>query len=243
MTYNYNGEASRIILKLYNKLMKKPSFKEEKKIWREGCEFVIGVDEVGRGSFAGPVVAGAIVFKKNSKLKNSLSEINDSKLLNQKKRNVLAKEIKREASLYAVSIIGVSVINKLGIKKATEKAFRKAISNIISKTSKKSEYSILNTQYYLLADGFNIKYIRGIGLVNQKAIIKGDRKSISIAAASIIAKVYRDRLMRKLNRKYPGYGFAKNKGYGTKFHRDALKKYGLTEIHRTSFNLEKFLNR
>lgn len=223
--------------------MKKPNFKEEIKIWKKGCEFVMGVDEVGKGSFAGPVVAGAVVFKKGSSFKDGLLlEINDSKLLGPKKRELLSKEIKREASLYAVSVIGVSVINKLGIKKATERAFRKAILNIISKTSKKSKYSILNTRYYLLADGFNIKYIRGIGLVNQKAIIKGDRKSISIAAASIIAKVYRDKLMRKLNRKYPGYGFSRNKGYGTKFHQTALKKYGLTEIHRTSFNLEKFLS-
>lgn len=223
--------------------MKKPNFKEEKKIWKKGCEFVIGVDEVGKGSFAGPVVAGAVIFKKGSNFKNGvLLGINDSKLLNLRKREMLSKEIKRETSLYAVATVGLSVINKLGIKKATEKAFRKAIFNIISKTSKKSEYSILNTRYYLLADGFHIKYIRGIGLINQKAIIKGDRKSISIAAASIIAKVYRDKLMRKLNRKYPGYGFAKNKGYGTKFHQEALKKYGLTEIHRTSFNLGKFLS-
>ncbi|MEK7502497.1 MAG: ribonuclease HII [Patescibacteria group bacterium] len=223
--------------------MKKPSFKEEKKIWEKGCEFIIGVDEVGRGSFAGPVIAGAVVFKRNSKFKDGLlSEINDSKLLNPGKREILSKAIKNEAMFYSITTIGVSVINKLGIKKASEKAFRKAVSNIISKTSRKSEYSMLNTKYYLLADGFHIKYIRGIGLINQKAIIKGDGKSISIAAASIIAKVYRDKLMRKLNRKYPGYGFAANKGYGTKFHRDALAKQGLCEAHRTSFNLGKFLS-
>ncbi len=223
--------------------MKKPSFKEEKKIWEKGCEFIIGVDEVGRGSFAGPVVAGAVVFKRNSKFKDGLlSEVNDSKLLNPGKREILSKAIKNEAMFYSITTIGVSVINKLGIKKASEKAFRKAVSNIISKTSKKSEYSMLNTKYYLLADGFHIKYIRGIGLINQKAIIKGDGKSISIAAASIIAKVYRDKLMRKLNRRYPGYGFARNKGYGTKFHRDALTKQGLCEAHRTSFNLGKFLS-
>jgi len=245
MTYNYNGERSRAILKLYNKLMKKPSFKEEKKIWKRGCEFVIGVDEVGRGSFAGPVVAGAVVFGKDTPCmrltRSILAGINDSKLLSVKKREILSKSIKKEAMFYSIAAIGVSVINKLGIKKASEKAFRKAVSSIISKTSKKSEYSIQNTKYYLLADGFHIKHVGGIGLINQKAIIKGDRKSISIAAASIIAKVYRDKLMKKLNIKYPGYGFAKNKGYGTKFHQIALKKHGLTEIHRTSYNLSKFL--
>ena len=223
--------------------MKKPSFREEKKIWKKGYEFVIGVDEVGRGSFAGPVVAGGVIFRKGSNFKEGiLLETNDSKLLNPKKRKMLSKEIRNVAVVYTISVVGVSVINKLGIKKATEKAFRKAISSIISKTSKNPEYSIFNTKYYLLADGFHIKYIRGIGLVNQKAIVKGDRKSISIAAASIIAKVHRDKIMKKLNRKYLGYGFAKNKGYGTKFHQAALKKYGLTKIHRTSFNLEKFLN-
>ena len=220
--------------------MKKPNFKEEKKIWEKGCEFVIGVDEVGRGSFAGPVVAGAVVFKKGSNFKDGcLSEINDSKLLNPRKREALSKEIKREASLYAVSIIGVSKINKVGIGKATKIAIRKVIKTILWRIMESGNGK---PSIFVLADGFHIKYIRGIGLINQKAIIKGDRKSISIAAASIIAKVYRDRLMRKLNRKYPGYGFARNKGYGTKFHRDALAKQGLSRVHRTSFNLGKFLS-
>jgi len=220
--------------------MKKPSFKEEIKIWKKGCEFVIGVDEVGRGSFAGPVVAGAVVFKKGSNFKDGLlSEINDSKLLNPKKRGQLAKEIKKEAILYAVSVVGVSKINKLGIGRTTKIAIRKVIKTILLRIIESSNYK---PSIFVLADGFHIKYIRGIGLINQKAIIKGDRKSISIAAASIIAKVYRDKLMRKLNRKYPGYGFAKNKGYGTKLHQAAIKNYGLTEIHRTSFNLGKFLS-
>lgn len=220
--------------------MKKPSFKEEEKIWKKGCEFVIGVDEVGKGSFAGPVVAGAVVFKRNSEFENGLlSEINDSKLLNSRKREVLSKEIKREASLYAVSIIGLSRINKVGIGKATKIAIRKVINTILWKIIESSNGK---PSIFVLADGFHIKYIRGIGLIKQKAIIKGDQKSVSIASASIIAKVYRDKLMRKMNRKYPGYGFARNKGYGTKLHQAALKKYGLTAIHRTSFNLGKFLS-
>jgi len=222
--------------------MKKPTFREEQKLWKNNYEYVIGVDEVGRGCFAGPVTAGAVIFKKNTKFKNIiLSKINDSKLLNPQLRSILSTEIKKEALHYAIFTIGVSVINELGIKKATEKAFRKAISDIISKTSKRSKYSILDTKYYLLADGFHIKYIRGIGFANQKAITKGDRKSISIAAASIIAKVHRDKLMRKLNKKYPQYGLYRNKGYGTKFHQTAIKNFGLSEIHRTSFNLQRFL--
>ncbi|EKD86903.1 MAG: hypothetical protein ACD_37C00107G0005 [uncultured bacterium] len=94
---------------------------------------------------------------------------------------------------------------------------------------------------FVLADGFHVKYLRGIGLKNQKAIIGGDRKSISIAAASIIAKVERDKFMRDLNRVYPNYGFERNKGYGTRYHKEALKQFGLSQIHRTSFNLSPYL--
>ncbi|MEM4230500.1 MAG: ribonuclease HII [Candidatus Pacearchaeota archaeon] len=219
--------------------MKKPSFKEEKIIWGKGYDFVIGVDEVGRGSFAGPVVAGAVVFKKGVRFKNRLmASINDSKLLSPKKREMIAKEILKYSLLNAISTIGLYAINKYGIGKATQMAIRKALKTIFLQIMAKNKRKL---QIFVLADGFHIRYIRGIGLLNQKAIIKGDRKSISIAAASIIAKVYRDKLMKKLDKKYPGYGFSRNKGYGTKKHIEAIKKYGLSKIHRKSFNLSKFL--
>lgn len=219
--------------------MKLPSFHEELSLWKNEVEYVIGVDEVGRGCFAGPVTAGAVIFKKNTLFKNYImSKINDSKLLNPKIRSILSREIKKEALFYSVSTVGVSIINKVGIGKSTQMAMRKAIKSIM--------YKVLSGKYqtnkfFVLADGFNIKYLKGIRLKNQKAIIRGDRKSISIAAASIIAKVHRDRLMRKLNKKYPQYGLYRNKGYGTKFHQTAIKNHGLSEIHRTSFNLNKFL--
>ncbi|OGH38325.1 MAG: ribonuclease HII [Candidatus Levybacteria bacterium RIFCSPLOWO2_01_FULL_38_21] len=223
--------------------MKKPSFTEEKKIWKKGCKFVIGVDEVGKGAFAGPVVAAAVVFNKDTpcqpRTRSIHEDINDSKLLKPKKREELSRVIKKQAQLYAISTIGVSTINKLGVGKASQMAIRKSIKTVIGDII---EINNSKPPIFVLADGFHIKYIRGIGLINQKAIIKGDRKSISIAAASIIAKVYRDKLMRKLNRKYPGYGFVRNKGYGTKFHQIALAKQGLSEVHRTSFNLGKFLS-
>lgn len=220
---------------------KKPSFKEEIKIWKKGFDSVIGVDEVGRGAFAGPVTVGAVVFDKDTTYPNSiLSEVNDSKLLNPSLRKVLSLEIKKLALHWSIASVGVSKINKLRIGKATQMAFRKAIKNVIRSFSKKRNQTTRLTNIFLLVDGFHIRYLRGIGLKNQKAIIRGDQKSISIAAASIIAKVHRDNLMKKLHKKFPVYNFAKNKGYGTKEHREAIKKYGLSTIHRTSFSLERF---
>lgn len=213
--------------------MKMPDFEEEKKLWKKDFKYVIGVDEVGRGAFAGPVTVAAVVFESESVEINSLG-INDSKLLTPLKRQKLSKPIKDRCIAYSIVTIGVSTINKIGIGKATNMAFRKSIDDVISKLKAKEE------KVYLLADGFHIKHIKQIGLKNQKAIIKGDRKSISIAAASIIAKVHRDNLMKKLSKKYPQYGFAKHKGYGTKFHQEAIKKHGLSRVHRKSFNLSKF---
>lgn len=219
--------------------MKKPTFEEELSLWKNEVEYVIGVDEVGRGCFAGPVTAGAVIFKKNALFKDGiLSKINDSKLLNPKTRSILSKEIKKEALFYSVSTVGVSIINKVGIGKATQIAMRRSVRKLIKRINEQTNNKLT---FFVLIDGFNIKYLKGVGLKNQKGIIKGDRKSISIAAASIIAKVHRDRLMRKLNKKYPEYGFYRNKGYGTKFHQTAIKNHGLSEIHRTSFNLNKFL--
>lgn len=210
--------------------MTHPTFREEKKFWKKGYTVVIGTDEVGRGAFAGPVVAAAVALD-NGALENL--GINDSKLLTPKLREKLAKEIKKQ-SVWVITEVGVSVINKVGIGKATTMAFRKAITSITDRVS-----SIKGC--YVLVDGFHVKYIKGIGSKKQKAIIKGDQKSITIAAASIIAKVYRDRLMKHLHKLYPMYGFAKHKGYGTREHQAAIKKHGLSKIHRKSFNLSPFL--
>lgn len=210
-----------------------PNFAEESKLWKNGYKYVIGVDEVGRGAFAGPVSAAAVVFECETEELQGLG-INDSKLLKAVQRHKLSKLIRDGCITSSVVTIPVSKINKLGIGKATNIAFRKAIDDVITKLKTNDE------KVFLLADGFHIKHIRKIGLKNQKAIVKGDRKSVSIAAASIIAKVHRDSLMKKLSRKYPQYGFGKHKGYGTKAHQAAIKKHGLTKIHRTSFNLQKF---
>lgn len=178
---------------------------------------------MGRGCFAGPVVVGAIVFPKDCQI---IEGVADSKLLKPRERERLAELIKKQAKSWAIAEIGVRDINKIGIGKATQKAFRKVIK-LLDKSPD-----------FVLIDAF---YIKHFNRKNQRAVRDGDKICASISAASIIAKVHRDKLMKKLHRKYPEYGFAKHKGYGTKFHQQALKKHGLSRIHRTSFNLQKFL--
>lgn len=214
------------------KIATKPSFKEEKVLWKKGFKYVIGIDEVGRGCFAGPVVTSAVCFRADID-ESLLREVNDSKQLKFMQRKKLSEEIKKNSCFWSIGLAGVSIINKVGIGKATKIAFRKALKEIIEKTGEEKSF--------VLVDGFYVKHIKGVSLKNQKAIIKGDQKSFSIAAASIIAKNYRDQIMRRLSKKYPEYLFGQNKGYGTKKHQQAIKKYGLCKIHRKSFRLDKFL--
>jgi len=203
--------------------MVKPDFRFEKGYWKKGYGVVIGVDEVGRGALAGPVVAGAVALKRGDSLLGI--GIDDSKRLAAKKREGLAKIIRKDAAV-GIGEVGVAYINRHGIVKATQKAMRKSIANL--KLHK-------NPKIFVLVDAFHVKYIPGVGLENQKAIIKGDQKSISIAAASIIAKVYRDKLMVRLGKKYPKYKWRENKGYGTEKHLAAIKKHGPTKLHRLAF--------
>lgn len=220
-----------------------PSFEEEKILWNQGYKYIIGIDEVGRGSFAGPIVAAGVVLPSDF---SATYEINDSKLLNPEKREELAVIIKKHALYYSIDEVHIPYINKYGIGKANQLAFRKVIINIKSKIQsiKYSQEHIASLRYspddftYCLVDGFPVK---GISKKYQKHIIQGDKHSITIAAASIIAKVYRDSLMRKLALNYPLYKFEENKGYGTLKHRETIKKYGLCSIHRKSFNLNKYL--
>lgn len=194
----------------------------EKSLWKEGFRYIAGLDEVGRGCFAGPVVVGAVIFPKDFKIVDGLA---DSKLLRSRQRERLAKSIKEQALAWSVAETSVAIINRLGIGKATQMAFRKAIK------------SLEKSPDFIFIDAF---YIKHLNRKRQKAVRDGDKICASISAASIIAKVYRDRLMRRLAKKYPKYGFAKHKGYGTKFHQEAIRKYGLSRIHRKSFNLSRF---
>lgn len=208
-----------------------PTFNFELEYWKNGLD-VLGVDEVGRGAFAGPLVLGGVIFPKNTifHTKSLLFSINDSKLLTPQKRINLAKEIYASAIFATTISIPVATINKFGIGKATQMGVRK----LCMQSRKIGEC-------YMLMDGFKIPRIRGFHK-KQTVIIKGDSLSYSIAAASIIAKVYRDDLMTSLHGKFDKYNFLENKGYGTKYHRDMIFKYGLSKIHRTSFALEKFLS-
>lgn len=205
-----------------------PDFVYERSLWQKGIKLVAGCDEVGRGCFAGPVVAGCVVFSPNTiytlqgaSLKGV--KINDSKKLTPSQRTKAAVWIKRNALSWGIGETSAALINKIGIVKATNRAFRLAVRNTNSKIG------------YLLIDAFYIPFVIGLRRKNQKAIIKGDEKSVSIAAASIIAKVYRDNLMATLSKNHKVYGWEENKGYGTKKHREAIKKYGLTKYHRKQF--------
>ncbi len=185
-----------------------------------------GVDEVGRGSFAGPVVAGCVVFERKTEIPDGI-KINDSKKLRPLERKKASRWIKENALTWGIGEAPVSVINRLGMAKATKMAFRRAIDDANKRLGKRIDF--------LLIDAFFIPYVRGLRRENQQAIVNGDEKSFSIAAASIVAKVERDKEMLRFSRKYPRYGWGRNKGYGTKQHQEALKKYGTTRYHRKVF--------
>lgn len=219
-----------------------PDLSFEKQLWKKGY-VIIGIDEVGRGCLAGPLVVGAVCFKSNlSRDEQTYLEtlgINDSKKLSAQKRETLSHIIKKEVLIYSIARVPVSVINNVGITNATKIAIRKAVGNIRRHLTTASDRRLqLNGQerkLFVLADAFYTKYIRGVGLKQQKAIIHGDELSLSIAAASIIAKVYRDSYMTQLSKQFPLYQLDKNKGYGTEDHRRAIATHGTTIIHRDQF--------
>lgn len=179
------------------------------------CRYICGIDEVGRGPLAGPVVAGAVILPKDG----SILYLNDSKKLSEKKREALYEEIMERAVATGIGIVGSARIDEINILQATYEAMRMAISNL------KVQPDIL------LNDAVTIPQVA----IPQVPIIKGDAKSVSIAAASIIAKVTRDRLMVEYDQVLPGYGFASNKGYGTKAHIAGLRELGPSPIHRATF--------
>ena len=214
-----------------------PDFFYEQKIWNEN-QLVIGIDEVGRGCLAGPVYVGAVCYPHPSTSTinwETLSTIgiNDSKKLSQKKREELSPFIQNSALAYAIGSSDVSMINSYGIVYAVQHAIYKAVEDISTK--------LKNKKVHLLLDAFELKKINDLQITGQTAIIKGDSKSISIASASIIAKVARDEMMNEISQQIPEYKWDHNKGYGTQDHRDAIKKYGKHPQHRDLF-LRKILS-
>lgn len=208
-------------------MIQKPSFNEERILLKTGYLTVAGIDEVGRGAFAGPLVTAAVIFQHNYSFKDpELHTINDSKVLTARQRENLSEKIKKEALCYSIAEIPVSYINRFGVGKATQLGFYKAVQ------------ALCHQPDFCLIDAFPILRLKKS---MQKAIIHGDSLSYSIAAASIIAKVHRDNVMLKIHSDYSEYDFAANKGYGTLRHREQIKKHGLSPVHRTSFNLDKFL--
>ena len=180
---------------------------------------ICGIDEVGRGPLAGPVVACAVVLPKDV----TILYLNDSKKLSEKKRELLSDEIMEKAVAVGIGAVGPARIDEINILQATYEAMRMAIEDLTGKLGKKPDL--------LLNDAVTIPEVD----IPQVPIIKGDAKSISIAAASIVAKVTRDHLMIEYDQVLPGYDFAKNKGYGTKAHIAGLKELGATPIHRKTF--------
>jgi ribonuclease HII len=201
--------------------IQKPTFEEEALLWQKGIDHVIGLDEVGRGAFAGPLVAAGVVFSPFAAVS---PEIHDSKLLSAAKREELSAVIRKQALSFAVVEISVAQIDRYGVGKANFAAFRKIVRQI--------KKQLADTNVFVLVDGFPVEQFKK---TQQKAIIKGDRKSISIAAASILAKVYRDNLMATLGEQFVEYNWQLNKGYGTLAHRQAIETYGLSRLHRSTF--------
>lgn len=191
----------------------------EKKYWENGFVYVAGADEAGRGPLAGPVYAAAVIFPKDIQIDG----LTDSKKLSEKKRDYYFDVIKEKAIAYSIASVDEKIIDEINILNAAHLAFKKAVEG-------------LNPAPELaLIDGNSMKNLP----CPFELIVKGDQKSLTVAAASVLAKVSRDRFMDKIDKEYPQYMFSKHKGYGTKLHYEMLEKYGACPYHRQSFRLFK----
>ncbi len=197
------------------------TLEEEKNIFIRGFKFVGGIDEAGRGPLAGPVVAACVVFGADFKINNDkLKLVKDSKKLSPKKREELFTVIQEEVFDFGIGICDHQTIDRINILEASFLAMKKAISNLRQKPN------------FIILDG---KFLIPNISIPQKAIKQADNLVFSVAAASILAKVTRDRIMLEMHEKYPSYGFDKHKGYGTKLHLEKLREFGPCPIHRYSF--------
>jgi len=187
----------------------------ERAVWDSGCRFIAGIDEAGRGPLAGPVVSAAVILPGNY----YPEKLNDSKKLSSKVRDILYERLTREAEAWSVGVCDSREIDGVNILNATILSMERAV------------LALKQQPDYLLIDALSLKNVA----IAQQAIIKGDALSLSIAAASVLAKVTRDRMMLEYDELYPGYGFARHKGYGTAEHMKKIRELGLCPIHRETF--------
>lgn len=196
-----------------------PTFEEEVRLWQAGYRAVAGIDEVGRGALAGPVVAAAVIVPPAAPLDGIWGAVRDSKLLSATQRAALAVEIQAAALAWGIGETAAAEIDAIGIAPATRKAMRAAMA------------ALSVTPDYLLIDWVKLPTV----MIPQASFIKADQRIVSVAAASILAKVYRDNLLIALHEQYPAYGFAQHKGYGTQTHLAALAATGSCPEHRHTF--------
>lgn len=196
-----------------------PDLRFESALWAKDIATVAGVDEAGRGCWAGPVAAGAVIFPPRVDLLELLPGIRDSKQMPPADREICAQAIQQHAAAWAVGFASNTEIDTIGIIPATRLAMTRAIAGLKLSPS------------FILIDAVRLPDLA----ISQTSLIKGDARALSIAAASILAKTSRDARMRQLDEEFPGYGFARHKGYGTAFHREALNRLGLCQLHRRSF--------
>jgi len=196
-----------------------PTLEFEQNLWNDGFTRIAGIDEAGRGAWAGPVAAAAVILPANPSLTCTLNRVRDSKLMTPLARETWAPRIKESAMGWGVGFASAEEIDTLGILPATKLAARRALENMFP------DYLITD---YLIFHEIDLP---------QTALVKGDQRSLSVAAASVLAKTARDAMMCALEVQYPGYGFARHKGYGTRFHQEAIKKLRRCDIHRKSFSI------
>lgn len=204
-----------------------PDFQVEREFLKRGASLIAGVDEAGRGCLFGPVVAAAVILPPSfilaSELPRWVEETNDSKLLSPSKRRRLARDILRYAEAVGLGVVSNREIDAWNIYQASLEAMKRAVA------------ALSVSPDVVLVDGFPLKDVQ----YSQMPLKRGDRKSVSIAAASIVAKVFRDSMVGRLSRVFEGFGLERNKGYGTREHREALQRQGQTPLHRASFRLRE----
>ena len=200
-----------------------PTLDFEQALWKAGFTRIAGIDEAGRGAWAGPVCAAAVILPPEPGLLQTLAQVRDSKLMTPQSRAAWAPRIRQAARSWGVGFASQQEIDTLGILPATKLAALRALQAISSAPD------------YLLTDFLIFPSLE----LPQTALIKGDRLSLSVAAASVLAKTARDALMRESDSLYPGYGFARHKGYGTRLHQQAIRQMGLCDFHRRSFSINK----